>query len=189
MRAACNIIKKRSSAAFLQTEISPFISLRLLSMFLAVVMTAGCGRPAETKAPETQSPDAKSAKAEAAEVLPPGVEVVFLGKPGIDLAGPSGVPDGEPDLVIQVTVDARILHEIATWDIQANGGIGYWISTPNPNGWWLIKTEVDPKEKINSDRSVIRLCFTDNGDQKISAFTLRALDRQGTIIIEHTVRK
>ena len=34
----------------------------------------------------------------------PMADVVFLGKPGIDITGPSGVPDGEPDLVLQVTL-------------------------------------------------------------------------------------
>ena len=83
-----------------------------------------------------------------------------------------------------------MLQEIAVWEIVANDNLGSWTSSStNPNRLWPIKTVVDSEPKANDGRSRIKLCFPDNQDSKISAFTLRALDFSGTVLFQQTVRK
>ena len=114
-----------------------------------------------------------------------------LGKSAnIDWAGPLGVPDGQPDEVIRVTLRRWVLRRIATWEIETEDRHRHWISTANWQGWWLIKPEVSNSPEIDERDAVVRLCFPDFGDfEKTPAFTLRALDREGRTIFERTVRK
>jgi hypothetical protein len=124
--------------------------------------------------------------------MPPGVapEVAFLRKPGIDIAGPADAPDGEPDLVIQVDLDQPLLKEIAVWEIDANDGLGHWKNSSSTSGaWWPIKIEADNSaQAARPGLSRLKLCFKDNGDAGISAFTLRALGADGKTLFQHTVR-
>lgn len=125
------------------------------------------------------------------------LEVAIVGKPGIDLSGPSGVPDGDPDLVIQITMLPELMLEIGVWDIEATPGPNApdssqscyflcWTSAVNSRGWWLIKSDVP--ERLSDGRLRIRLCFPETGDiQNTSAFVLRGLDAQGAVLFERKV--
>ncbi|HYJ06861.1 MAG TPA: hypothetical protein VEX43_17145 [Chthoniobacterales bacterium] len=108
--------------------------------------------------------------------------------PGVDVAGPAGVPDGQPDQVIELDLAPATLRDIKVWDLQTGDGRAHWISKPNPQGWWLIKT-VPGVTTLPKNRAGIRLCFPDFGqlDQSDSA-TLRGLDEEGRVILELNIR-
>jgi len=107
---------------------------------------------------------------------------------GVDVAGPAGVPDGQPDQVIELDLNAVILRDIKVWDLQTGDGRARWVSTPNPQGWWLIKT-LPGVTALSENRAGIRLCFPDVGqlDQSDSA-TLRGLNEEGRVILELSIR-
>lgn len=121
--------------------------------------------------------------------IPP--EVLPLGKSAnVDLAGPLGLPDGQPDEVIRVTLRRWVLRRIATWEIETEFQHRHWISTPNWQGWWLIRPDISNPPEIAEGHSVVRLCFPDFGDfERAPEFTLRALDAEGRTIFEQTIRK
>lgn len=115
-------------------------------------------------------------------------EVVFLGRPGIDIAGPAGHADGQPDLVIEITLPDVLLKIISTWDIEAPRN--HWISDANPQRWWLIQASLDNERAPIAGQSRVRLCFPDPGDLKPGlVFSLRALDRLGKPVFERTLIK
>lgn len=119
------------------------------------------------------------------------VRVTLLGEVGnLDLAGPNGGPDGKPDEIVQIDGETSVLNQIASWDIETTDKRGHWMSSPNPNGWWLIKvvplTETEPTE----GKTRLRLCVPDYGDfERASAFTLRAADIDGNLLINQTISK
>jgi len=117
--------------------------------------------------------------------------ITLLGKiEGVDLEGPQGTPDGQPDEVIQVEVKRALLERICDWDIATVDGRGRWLSAPNPNGWWLIKTERASETTSRPGEIRLRLCFADYGDfEKASAFVLRATDIDGNLLINQTIQK
>lgn len=108
--------------------------------------------------------------------------------PGVDVAGPAGVPDGQPDQVIELDLSAVTLRDVKVWDLQTGDGRAHWVSTPNPQGWWLIKT-LPGVTTLPKNRAGMRLCFPDFGqlDQSDSA-TLRGLDEGGRVILELSIR-
>ncbi len=117
-------------------------------------------------------------------------EVLLLGKPGVDVSGPAGIPDGQPDVVIQVTLPQRTLREVSAWEIETSDHHGHWTSAKNPNGWWLIKAVPDTEQKLEANSSRIKLYFAGTGDfDNASAFILRALDNEGDSVFEQTVQK
>jgi hypothetical protein len=180
-----------------ESAISSMVRLLLLLLFSAAMIT-GCGKPAEVKSPEAKSQEPVAAEAKhtstnAADVAPSGFanpHILSLGKPGVDRVGPAGVPDGEPDLVIQVDLDSHLLQQIAAWEIDANDSRGHWVSSEdNPQHYWVIKAEVDPKSQPSGDSSRILLCFADNHDPNISALTLTAMQSNGAILFRYTISK
>ena len=108
--------------------------------------------------------------------------------PEVDVAGPAGVPDGQPDQVIELDLAPVTLRDVKVWDLQTGDGRAHWISTPNPQGWWLIKT-VPGITTLPRNRAGMKLCFPDFGqlDQSDSA-TLRGLDEEGRVILELSIR-
>jgi hypothetical protein len=165
--------------------------LALSLLFVACALMAGCEKPAEVTSPQTAAASATPSVQTPAEIMPAGVpiEIVFLGQPGIDVAGgPTNAPDGEPDFVIQVDIGPRLLKEVASWEIEAQDGRSHWTSKANPNGWWLIKVvDENVVPSANGDRSRVKLCF--KGDPQISSFTLRGIDSAGIILVQQIVRK
>jgi hypothetical protein len=116
--------------------------------------------------------------------------IVLLGKSqNVDIAGPKGEPDGEPDQVVQVTLHQRLFDRIRAWAIETNDRHGHWVTTPNSQGWWLIKIR-ESQKKEGSDQIQVTLCFPDFGDfEKAGAFALRASDASGRNVFEREVRK
>lgn len=117
--------------------------------------------------------------------------ITLLGKiEGVDFEGPQGIPDGQPDEVIQVEVNKTLLERISDWDIATTDGRGRWLSSPNPHGWWLIKTEQATEPTSRPGEIRLRLCFADYGDfEKAPAFVLRATDIDGNLVVEQTITK
>lgn len=158
-----------------------------LGGLVAIVMTSAC-----KKAPEAKPAETKVAEPLAAEITPPGwitPKVAYLRKPGIDLAGPAAVPDGEPDLVLEIILEPALLKEVATWEVHANGNFGSWTTAPNNHGWWLIKTDLEPEQNPRPNRSRIRLCVPDNNDPRITKLTIKALQSTGAVLFQQTVSK
>jgi hypothetical protein len=116
--------------------------------------------------------------------------VVLLGKTqNVDIIGPKGEPDGEPDQVVRVTLHQRLFDRIRAWEIETDDKHGHWVTTPNSQGWWLIKVH-ESQKKEGSDQIQVTLCFPDFGDfEKASAFAVRASDASGRYVFEREVRK
>jgi len=158
-----------------------------LGGLVGIMMTTAC-----KKAPEVKSTETEVAEPVAAEITPPGwirPELTFLRKPGIDLAGPAAVPDGEPDLVLEVILEPALLKEVATWEAHGNANLGSWTTAPNKHGWWLIKTDLEPGQNPKANRSRIRLCFPDNNDPRITKLTVKASRSNGALLFQQTVSK
>jgi hypothetical protein len=117
------------------------------------------------------------------------VRIVWQSTSGnLDVTGPLGAPDGRPDEVIDVALDANVWHRIAGWDIQTTDKRGHWVNYENSNGWWRIKVASLPATP--STRAHLQLIFPDYGDfERASAFTLRAKDISGTLVFEQTISK
>ena len=117
--------------------------------------------------------------------------VSVLGKTSnVDIAGPLGTPDGHPDEVIQVTLKPWLQSRIDTWEIETEYQSRHWISTSNPQGWWVIKTEVNASQTIEAGDPQIRLCFPDFGDfERAPTFKIRATDADGYLVWEQTIPK
>ena len=118
-----------------------------------------------------------------------GPRVVSVAKvPEIDIAGPQGGPDGQPDEVIELELPEAALKKITVWDLATEDGSAHWISTPNSRAWWLIKTQ--PSSRIlPKGRDGIRLCFPNFGQLEISGSAiLRGVDDGGQVHARLTVR-
>ena len=117
--------------------------------------------------------------------------VSVRGKTGnIDLAGSLGLPDGQPDEVIEVTVKPWLQPYLKTWEIETEYHNRHWISSPNSQGWWIIKAEVNEAKSNGGRDSLIKLCFPDSGDfERAPTFRIRATDLEGHIIWERTFAK
>ena len=160
--------------------------LFVLSGLLWIMMTTACNKPAEVK-----SADTKTAEPVSPEITPPGwinPRITLLREPRIDLTGPTGLPDGAPDLVLEAILEPTLLREIGTWEIHANANLGHWTSAPNNHGWWPITTKLDT-DQSNDKRSRIRLCFPDNNNPAISKLTVRALQSNGGVLFQQTIGK
>lgn len=106
----------------------------------------------------------------------------------IDVTGPTGIADGRFDEVIEVRMDKESAPLVASWDIETTDRRGHWVSNENVNGWWLIK--VDSLPTGESKRACFRLVFPDYGDfDRAQAFTLRASDIEGNVVVSKTIRK
>lgn len=116
--------------------------------------------------------------------------IVLLGKgQKVDIAGPQGGPDGEPDEVIQVTLRQRLFDQIRAWEIETNDRRGHWVTSPNSQGWWLIKIR-DSHKMEGTDQIEVTICFPDFGDfENASAVAVRASDGNGRSIFEREIRK
>ena len=157
------------------------------SFLFVGVITSAC-----KKAPEVKSAETEVVELVPSEITPPGwirPQVTFLRKPGVDLAGPTAAPDGEPDLVLEVILEPALLKEVATWQVHGNANLGSWTSAQNKHGWWLIKTDLEPEQNPKPNRSRIRLCFPDNKDPRITKLTVRALQSNGAVLFQQTVSK
>jgi hypothetical protein len=119
------------------------------------------------------------------------VQIVARGANGaIDIIGPAGIPDGRADQVIDVTLDRTLNLKIASWDIETTDKRGHWVSAPNANGWWLIKIDKSDGNGLAAGKTRLRLCFPDYGDfERASAFTLRAFDIDGNLVLSQTIQK
>ena len=165
------------------------------SRFVATGLVVVLVNTACNRAPEVRSPaDTKVPESVVPEITPPGwitPQISFLRKPGTDLTGPAAAPDGEPDLVLEVTLEPDLLRQIATWEVHGNANLGNWTSTPNREGWWLIKVETDLEaaQKPKTQRSRIRLCFPDNNDSRISKLTVTASQANGVVLFRQTISK
>ena len=124
------------------------------------------------------------------ELFAAGPRVVSVAKVSdIDIAGPSGGPDGQPDRVIELELSELALKQIRVWDLATDNNSGHWTSVPNnPQGWWVIKT-LPSTGKPPARRGGIRLCFPDVGQFGAApSLTLRGLDDFGLIHAEVTIR-
>jgi hypothetical protein len=119
------------------------------------------------------------------------VQIIAWGADGkIDIVGPAGIPDGRADQVIDVALDRTLSSRIASWDIETTDKRGHWVSAPNVNGWWLIKVDTASETGLAEGKTRLRLYFPDYGDfERASAFTLRATDIDGTLVINQTIQK
>jgi hypothetical protein len=114
-------------------------------------------------------------------------KIVFFGKPGIDIGGPAGVPDGQPDDVIQIDLQQAELQKVSVWDVETTDHHGHVISIPNAYGWWLIKvkTDIEAGQTLGTGRTRIWLCFPDSADiDNAPGITVRALDGEGGVVFE-----
>lgn len=111
--------------------------------------------------------------------------VIAIGKEsGVDIAGPAGTPDGQPDEVIELELAGDTLQAIKVWTLQADDGSAHWSSEPTPEHWWLIK--VLPGERQPSkDRGSVRLCLPEFGQlDGARPATVRGLDESGRLLLE-----
>lgn len=106
----------------------------------------------------------------------------MLGKStGVDLAGPDGEPDGQPDEVIELELARPLLPEIVSWDLESTDHTAHWVSVPNLRNLWLIKTLPVALESSQL-RSGIRLYLPDFGQLENAAHcTLRGHDASGRV--------
>jgi hypothetical protein len=108
---------------------------------------------------------------------------------GVDLAGPSGVPDGVADEVMYVKLPGWVMRQIKEWRIELEDGQGTWISTPN-HGYWLINIDYPHDLQVNDSSRVSRLCFADNGNISVAEhIRVKALDSLGRLVVESDVRR
>jgi hypothetical protein len=120
--------------------------------------------------------------------FPPTIALLGKGQ-NLDIGGPQGGPDGEPDEIVQVTLRQRLFAEIRAWEIETDDRRGHWVTTANSHGWWLIKVQASP-DKGDTDQVQIALCFPDFGDfEKANGFALRAWGDSGCSIFERHIRK
>lgn len=154
----------------------------VFSFLFIGAITSACNRSAEKS----------SGKAEVApEITPPGwinPRVTFLREHRIDLTGPAGLPDGTPDLVLEVILEPALLKEIGTWEVHGNANLAHWTTAPNNDGWWLIRTELET-DQSNGKRARIRLCFPDNNNPAVSTLILRALRPNGAVLFQQTISR
>ena len=137
---------------------------------------------------QTISATAKRSAEEASGEAKANARVTFLREHQIDLTGPAGRPDGALDLVLEVILEPTLLKEIETWEVHGSENLGHWTTAPNKNGWWLIRTELDP-DQSNGKESRIRLCFPDNNNPAMSTLILRALRPNGAILFQQAISK
>lgn len=111
-----------------------------------------------------------------------GPRVVSVAKvPEIDIAGPQGGPDGQPDEVIELEMPAAALKKVTVWDFVAEDGSAHWISAPNAQGWWLIKTQPTGRV-LPKGREGIRLCIPNFGQLELAgSAVLRGIDEMGQV--------
>jgi hypothetical protein len=103
---------------------------------------------------------------------------------GVDVAGPNGGPDGVADAMIELECPEADLRQVTAWDLETNDHAAHWVSTPNPHGWWIIKT-VSSLTNAPSGRAGIRLCFPDFGQLEAApAATLRGTDVTGHPVVQ-----
>jgi phosphoglycerol transferase len=141
-------------------------------------------RPDQVKANSTPRPPQLESEIAPAEFPTPSV--VYLGKPGADRTGPNSTPDGAPDSVIQLEVDSRLLAEVTSWEIDANDGLGHWVSQKNNAAhYWPIA--VDVGSTASSDTRTVTLYFADTGDPKIALFNVTARQPTGTVLFRTRV--
>jgi hypothetical protein len=108
----------------------------------------------------------------------------------IDVTGPSGVPDGRADQVIDVALERALQLRVSAWDIETIDKRGHWLSNKNPHGLWLIKVEFLPMTEGLANQAHVRLIFPDYGDfERASSFVLRATDINGILVIDQTINK
>jgi hypothetical protein len=115
--------------------------------------------------------------------------VSFLGQQaGLDLAGPSGVPDGVPDQAITVELPGWLMDRIENWEIELPDNRGRWFSYPNVDGAWLITMGFPPELQTKGSNRVIRLCLPDNGYiNDTPLIHIRALGPMGELVLEAEV--
>jgi hypothetical protein len=117
-----------------------------------------------------------------------GARVLSVAKvPGLDIAGPQGGPDGQPDEVIELELPAAALKKITVWDLVTEDGSAHWISAPNSQAWWLIKTQPSNR-RLPKGREGIRLCLPNFGQLEIAGSAiLRGVDDGGQVHVRLTV--
>ena len=130
--------------------------------------------------------------------FPRKIAALFLDEPrvallgtttGIDVAGPTGEPDGAADQVIEITARPDFVRQIATWEIAAPESKAHWTSVPNPHGWWLIKV-LPIQTTTSGSYQTVRLCFPDFGQlDQAPAAILRAQDANGRALIDTRILK
>lgn len=114
------------------------------------------------------------------------IRVSILGKvAGVDLAGPSGLPDGAADEVISIELPGWVANQIKDWKIELADNRGHWFTSPTVQGDLLIKTNYPPNPQGGR---IIRLCFPDNGNFDTAAVVhLRGVDSLGQLVIESAI--
>jgi len=114
-----------------------------------------------------------------------GARIVSLVKlPEIDVAGPTGGPDGQPDEVIELELPKSTLHRVTVWDLVSDQGSAHWISAPQSHGWWPIKA-LPSTRTLPEGQSGVRLCFPNFGNlQAARSARLRGLDDFGRIHLQ-----
>ena len=117
------------------------------------------------------------------------MRVSFPGKVvGNDVAGLSGLPEGEPDEVISVELSGWVASQIKDWRIELEDNRGRWFTSPNVQGEWLITTNYPPNAHEEKRTRTIRLCFPNNGNFNIaSAVHLTGTDSLNQLVIEAVV--
>jgi hypothetical protein len=119
------------------------------------------------------------------------IRVSVLGKvAGTDLAGLSGLPDGEPDEVISIELPRWVANQVKDWRIDLDNNRGHWFTSPTVQRDLLIKTSHPSDVQDGRGPAIIQLCFPDNGnfDTALSVH-IRGTDSLGQLVIESVVVK
>jgi len=103
----------------------------------------------------------------------------------LDVTGPEGRPDGQPDEVINVVLRQVLCRRIATWEVSTEFRQRRW-STNRP-GLWPIKVIVGPRD---SQSCHVQLCFADLGDfAQAPDFWIEGTDSFGETVLRTHVHK
>lgn len=114
------------------------------------------------------------------------IRVSILGKvAGIDVAGPSGLPDGVSDEVVSIELPGWVASQIKDWQIELEDNRGHWFTSPTVQGDLLITTNCPPERQDAGGSGIIRLCFPDNGNfDAARVIYVRGVDSLGQLVIE-----
>jgi hypothetical protein len=119
------------------------------------------------------------------------MKVSILGKvAGIDMTGPSGVPDGIPDEVVTIGLPEWVARQIKEWQIELADNRGHWFTSPTVQGDLPIRTSYPSDSQGARGGHTTQLCFPDNGNFDTAAVIyIRGFDPLGQLVVESPIAR
>jgi len=116
------------------------------------------------------------------------MRVSILGKvSGVDVTGPSGIPDGIPDEVVTLELPVWVARQVKEWQIELADNHGRWFTSPTVQGDLPIAASY-PSDSPGAH--TIQLRFPDNGNFDTSGVGyIRGFDQLGQLVIESPIAR